>query len=76
MDYTGCNYRAEPAVRRRVFEGAYCTFDLRHNFGMFRGLHRHRALTLQRQLLTADRWFEMPDEIETLGIKKEYADCM
>ena len=66
----------EPAVRRRAFEGVYYTFDLRYNFGMFRDLHRHRVLTLQRHLLTVDRWFEMPDEIETLGIKKEYADCM
>ena len=67
------NRRHRPS---RAFEGVYYTFDLCHNFEMFRDLHRHRTLTLQRQLLTINHGFGMPDEIETLGIKKEYADCM
>ena len=43
---------------------------------MFRDLHRHRALTLQRQLLTTNHGFGMPEEITNLGINKEYVECL
>jgi thymidylate synthase ThyX len=60
----------------RAFETVYYTFDLLNNFGMFRDLHRHRALTLERQLLTTDHGFNTPNEIKILGIGKEYKECM
>ncbi|MDE1764925.1 MAG: FAD-dependent thymidylate synthase [Thaumarchaeota archaeon] len=60
----------------RGFEMADYTFDLLTNFGMFRDLHRHRVLTLERQLLTTDHGFAVPDEIKSLGIRKDYEDCM
>ncbi|RNJ77406.1 MAG: thymidylate synthase, partial [Nitrosopumilus sp. H8] len=60
----------------RAFESTYYTFDLCNNFGMFRDLHRHRALTLQRQLLDTSHGYSMPDEITHMGIQKEYAECM
>lgn len=60
----------------RAFEMTEYTFDLLTNYGMFRDLHRHRVLTLERQLLTTDHGFSMPDEISALGIKKEFEDCM
>ena len=60
----------------RAFESTYYTFDLLNNFGMFRDLHRHRVLTLQRQLLTTDHGYNIPDEIKILGIEKEFKDCM
>lgn len=60
----------------RAFESTHYTFDLLNNFGMFRDLHRHRALTLQRQLLTTDHGYAMPDEIRALGIEGDYKDCM
>jgi thymidylate synthase ThyX len=60
----------------RAFETVYYTFDLLNNFGMFRDLHRHRALTLERQLLTTDHGFHTPNEIKFLGIEKEYKECM
>jgi len=60
----------------RAFESVYYTFDLLNNFGMFRDFHRHRALTLERQLLTTDHGFNTPDEIKILGIDKEYKECM
>ena len=47
------------------------TFDLITNYGMFRDFHRHRALTLERQLLTTDNGFDIPNEVVELGIKKE-----
>ncbi len=67
------NRRHRPS---RAFENVYYTFDLLNNFGMFRDLHRHRVLTLERQLLTTDHGYNMPDEISTLGIQKEFKECM
>ena len=60
----------------RAFEMTDYTFDLITNFGMFRDLHRHRTLTLERQLLTTDHSFDTPEEIVELGIKKDFEDCM
>ena len=67
------NRRHRPS---RAFESVYYTFDLLNNFGMFRDFHRHRALTLERQLLTTDHGYNIPNEIKTLGIEKEYIECM
>ncbi|EGG42832.1 thymidylate synthase complementing protein ThyX [Candidatus Nitrosarchaeum limnium SFB1] len=67
------NRRHRPS---RAFENVYYTFDLLNNFGMFRDFHRHRALTLERQLLTTDHGYNTPNEIKVLGIEKEYQECM
>jgi len=67
------NRRHRPS---RAFESVYYTFDLLNNFGMFRDFHRHRALTLERQLLTTDHGYNTPKEIKILGIDKEYKECM
>ncbi len=60
----------------RAFEMTEYTFDFLTNFGMFRDFHRHRVLTLERQLLTTNHGYIVPDEIKQLGIKKDYDDCM
>ncbi|HJU13630.1 MAG TPA: FAD-dependent thymidylate synthase [Candidatus Nitrosotalea sp.] len=60
----------------RAFEMTDYTFDLLTNYGMFRDLHRHRVLTLERQLLTTDNGFSLPSEILSLGINKDFEDCM
>ncbi len=60
----------------RAFEMTEYTFDLLTNFGMFRDFHRHRTLTLERQLLTTDHGFSLPAEVSALGIKKDFVDCM
>jgi len=67
------NRRHRPS---RAFESTYYTFDLVNNFGMFRDFHRHRALTLERQLLTTDHGYNIPNEIKIIGIEKEYQECM
>ena len=67
------NRRHRPS---RAFENVYYTFDLCNNFGMFRDFHRHRALTLERQLLTTDHGYSMPNEIKVLGIERDFKDCM
>ncbi|MEW6043824.1 MAG: FAD-dependent thymidylate synthase [Thermoproteota archaeon] len=60
----------------RAFEMTQYTFDIIGNFGMFRDLHRHRVLTLERQLLTTEHGFSIPNEIVQLGIEKEFKECM
>lgn len=60
----------------RAFEMTQYTFDIVGNFGMFRDLHRHRVLTLERQLLSADHGFSTPKEIREFGIEREYKECM
>jgi len=67
------NRRHRPS---RAFENIYYTFDLCNNFGMFRDFHRHRALTLERQLLTTDHGYNIPNEVKVLGIEKDFKDCM
>ncbi len=67
------NRRHRPS---RAFENVYYTFDLCNNFGMFRDFHRHRALTLERQLLTTDHGYSIPNEIKILGIEKDFKECM
>lgn len=60
----------------RAFEMTQYTFDIVGNFGMFRDLHRHRVLTLERQLLTTDHGYTIPKEIVDLGFEKEFRECM
>ena len=67
------NRRHRPS---RAFENIYYTFDLCNNFGMFRDLHRHRALTLERQLLTTNHGYSIPNEVKILGIDKDFKDVM
>ena len=67
------NRRHRPS---RAFEMADYTFDLVTNFGMFRDFHRHRALTLERQLLTTLHGYDTPQEIKDLGIQKQFKECM
>ena len=67
------NRRHRPS---RAFENIYYTFDLCNNFGMFRDFHRHRALTLERQLLTTDHGYNIPNEIKILGFEKDFKDSM
>lgn len=60
----------------RAFEMTEYTFDFLTNFGMFRDLHRHRVLTLERQLLTTNHGYTIPKEVTGLGIRKDFEDCM
>ena len=73
MTHIRKNRRHRPS---RAFEMTEYTFDLVTNFGMFRDFHRHRALTLERQLLTTYHGFDTPQEVKDLGIQKEFKNCM
>lgn len=67
------NRRQRPG---RAYEMVDCTFELFTNFGMFRDLHRHRVLTMERQLLSTRHGYDMPAEIAEAGLAKEFAECM
>ena len=60
----------------RAFELVDYTFELFTNFGMFRDLHRHRVLTMERQLLSARHGYDLPGELIAAGLDKEFKQCM
>jgi thymidylate synthase ThyX len=67
------NRRQRPG---RAYEMIEYTFEMLTNFGMFRDLHRHRILTLERQLLSTRHGYDVPKEISDLGILNDFKDCM
>ena len=60
----------------RAFEMVEYLFEMFTNFGMFRDLHRHRILTIERQLLTTKHGYDIPKEVIYSGIEKDFKDCM
>ncbi len=60
----------------RALENLYYTFEVCSNYGMFRDLHRHRVLTMERQLLTTNLGYDMPSELTEIGVEKEYRQLM
>jgi thymidylate synthase ThyX len=67
------NRRHKPG---RAFEIVDYTFELFTNFGIFRDLHRHRILTIERQLLSTRHGYDIPQELVDLGLDKDFKDCM
>lgn len=60
----------------RAFELVNYMFDVISNFGIFRDIHRHRVLTMQRQRLTTRHGFEVPGEAEQVGCDRDFRECM
>ena len=60
----------------RAFEMVDYTFELFTNFGMFRDLHRHRLLTIERQLLSTRHGYDLPPELLVAQLEKDFKDCM
>jgi thymidylate synthase ThyX len=60
----------------RAFEMVDYTFELFTNYGMFRDLHRHRVLTMERQLLSTRHGFDLPHELVEAGLGKDFQECM
>jgi thymidylate synthase ThyX len=60
----------------RALEHASFTFEMIADFGIYRDLHRHRMLTQQRQLLTTDYGYWIPEEILNTSIEKTYREAM
>jgi thymidylate synthase ThyX len=60
----------------RAFEMVEYLFEMFTNFGMFRDLHRHRILTMERQLLSTKHGYDIPKEVTDSGLEKDFKDCM
>ena len=60
----------------RAFEMVDYTFELFTNFGIFRDLHRHRILTIERQLLSTRHGYDLLQELIDSGLDKDFRDCM
>src|SRR5215831_5307027 len=67
------NRRQRPG---RAFEMVEYTFEMFTNFGIFRDLHRHRILTVERQSLSTKHGYDLPKEIVDIGVDRDYKDCM
>lgn len=60
----------------RALEHAQFTFEIVGDFGIYRDLHRHRMLTQERQFLTCDFGYTIPQEILDTPMEKPYRDAM
>lgn len=61
----------------RALEAGYpITFDIVMDFGSYRDLHRHRMLTQQRQLLTPNIGFSMPQDLIDAGVDDKIKEAM
>ncbi|HEY4832868.1 MAG TPA: FAD-dependent thymidylate synthase, partial [Waddliaceae bacterium] len=60
----------------RALEHAEFTFEILADFGIYRDLHRHRMLTQERQLLTCDYGYWIPEEIMDTSMERAYREAM
>lgn len=60
----------------RALEQAVFTFEIVADFGAYRDLQRHRMLTQDRQLLTCELGYFIPNEIKGTEMEKVYCDAM
>ncbi len=67
------NRRHKPG---RAFEHAHYTFAICGNFGQFRDLHRHRMLTQERQLLSCNWGYDVPEELKEAGLSDEFENAI
>ena len=60
----------------RALEHAEFTFAMLGDFGSYRDLQRHRLLTQEKQLLTCNYGFYIPDEIRGTEIEAPYCEAL
>ena len=60
----------------RALEHATFTFEILADFGIYRDLQRHRMLTQERQLLTCNFGYYIPDEIKNTFMEADYVAAM
>lgn len=60
----------------RALEHASFTFEIVADFGIYRDLQRHRMLTQERQFLTCDYGYFIPEEILHTELEKDYREAM
>ncbi len=72
-----CNYRENRRHKSpRALEHAVFTFDILADFGVYRDLQRHRMLTQERQFLTCDFGYYIPEEIVGTELEQEYVRAL
>lgn len=60
----------------RALEHANFTFEIVADFGIYRDLQRHRILTQDRQLLSCDLGYFIPEEIVNTEMERPYREAM
>jgi thymidylate synthase ThyX len=72
-----CNYRENRRHKSpRALEHATFTFEILADFGVYRDLHRHRMLTQERQFLSCDFGYFVPQEIKDTEMEKIYCAAL
>lgn len=77
--HTSLKYRTNRRHKPpRAFElpGYELVFDILGNFGIYRDLHRQRALTQQHQPYTTEHGFDMPVEFKEIDKEDEFNQVM
>lgn len=73
----GSNFRENRRHKSpRALEHAFFTFEIVADFGCYRDLQRHRMLTQDRQYLTCDYGYYVPNEIRDTEMGKTYCEAM
>lgn len=60
----------------RALERAHFTFDLVADFGCYRDLQRHRTLSQERQVLTSQLGYRVPEDVLAAGLEAPYRRAM
>ncbi len=60
----------------RALEHATFTFEMLTDFGIYRDLQRHRMMTQEKQLLTCNFGYYVPEEIRGTSMESEYVSAM
>jgi thymidylate synthase ThyX len=60
----------------RALEHAVFTFEVLADFGIYRDLQRHRMLTQDKQNLSCDFGYYVPEELRNTDMEKRYIEAM
>ena len=60
----------------RAFENVYLRFEILLNIGAWRDLQRHRMQTQINQKFTIENGFDIPEELEEIGLKEKFISAI
>jgi thymidylate synthase ThyX len=60
----------------RAFENVYLRFEILLNIGAWRDLQRHRMQTQFHQKFNIDNGFDVPEELEEIGLKEKFVSAI
>jgi thymidylate synthase ThyX len=60
----------------RAFENVYLRFEILLNIGSWRDLQRHRIQTQIHQKFNIDDGFDIPEELEEIGLKEKFVSAI